>query len=463
VAVNPLQPYADITFDSPTGGPVGISGADPFTPRILSQAAWDMMNPDQQAGWLADFLTGADDEGGSDRDDSKSLNTFTENAQLDTSQVYSQSPPPKAPVGMGSQGQWVEQVQPPPSDLAGTAKPQEPLDPERQKQRERALFQEALPTIMTDLQDSVSRSLGWLDQAEFPDDKGEPPSLKEFYSRENLNPLKLLRSGGFDPNKSVEVPLQAGDRVADLPYVESTGMPTMDDFAGVGVPQAIDAGEPLVVTAPTEPKPDPGMDAAIRAIGMVSKPVLYGGATDNGADEAGLVRVVWGEDVPRMADMQLAYMGREASFKNARPGDLVGRIDDKGQRHLLGVYLKDGQFVATAGGQFAKRDKSEYADKLYSIRVGDKDKSQSGSNTQTRVSLDPREQPGTTGGQGSSAIVDREFEKRDEKKRQEKKKSENKKKSDKGGNRDKGSKYYGSEKKDSGNSSQKYSGIGATK
>lgn len=393
MATNPLTPYAELVAgdaDDSLTTPVGLTSGDPFNRPPLSQAAWDMMNPEQQAGYLAELLTSDPTSRGDSDDDEDSSGDFYEDVELDRSQVERGESPPIAPRAQLPDSEWRDQTKWPknrPSiDPDNTGDVHEfdtegRLSPEQERQRRRALADnERIDSLNRDiniLREDINNPASGRRRA--PRNGTIEPKWTGEREYESANPLsryvKKLRDAWNGEPKD-----EAPEPHTPVPPAPVGMIPSANDFAGVPATRAPKQVE--VITA------DDGTRAAVNAAAMIRKPIVPGGESFDGADVAGLARIAWGEEMPNLPEEQL-MTGRAVRLAEARPGDLVGRVDDAGRPHLLGVYLKDGEFVAEAGGQFAKRRESEYADRIFGVRVGERDRDRGRSGGRGGVDLSP--------------------------------------------------------------------------
>jgi cell wall-associated NlpC family hydrolase len=105
---------------------------------------------------------------------------------------------------------------------------------------------------------------------------------------------------------------------------------------------------------PLAPGPSVGEDIALRAISLLGKPYVWGGADLTGFDCSGLVRFIYdqvGIPVPRTAAAQFSA-ARPIELGGLKPGDLLF-FRTQGQRiSHVAIYTGEGRFVhAPRSGQ----------------------------------------------------------------------------------------------------------------
>ncbi|HEY7640290.1 MAG TPA: C40 family peptidase [Steroidobacteraceae bacterium] len=113
--------------------------------------------------------------------------------------------------------------------------------------------------------------------------------------------------------------------------------------------------QPAALIAPSPaPTPSVGDDIALRAISLLGKPYVWGGADLTGFDCSGLVRFIYdqvGIPVPRTAAEQFSAAKR-IDLDGLQPGDLLF-FRTQGQRiSHVAIYTGEGRFVhAPRSGQ----------------------------------------------------------------------------------------------------------------
>lgn len=399
MATNPFEPVFPIRLAERDGHPMaGATSVNPFIAGRLSQQSWDMMNPQQQADWVANLLTGGDDsDSGGSGGSSKSKGNFNDDSQLDQSQVAhggSGTAPLVSSVGQVPQSQtrdqstWPNNIPPINPSNSGTVHeftPEGRLTAQQIKQRDKSLAgnarMDARQSQIAALQAPVVAMRSGLTKEHIAphflssdSHLGAASSLAEVHAVSLDKYVKKLRTA-WNAN---EAEYEARQR--DMMSPPGTRAPTRA--------AAVRGAEPQVVTAPNADF-DRGTTAAMAAMGMIGQPVKFGQETAHGADEVGLSRIAWGSSMPNLQEAQLRT-GPHLALKQAQPGDLVGRVDSQGNQHVVGVYLKNNEFVAPAGGQFARRHADEYGDHLFAVRPGgtgpstDRGRASTGSSTTGR-------------------------------------------------------------------------------
>jgi cell wall-associated NlpC family hydrolase len=111
---------------------------------------------------------------------------------------------------------------------------------------------------------------------------------------------------------------------------------------------------PAIASSVPAPAPSVGDDIALRAIALLGKPYIWGGADLTGFDCSGLVRFIYdqvGIPVPRTAAEQYSAAKR-IELTGLKPGDLLF-FRTQGQRiSHVAIYTGEGRFVhAPRSGQ----------------------------------------------------------------------------------------------------------------
>jgi murein DD-endopeptidase len=112
--------------------------------------------------------------------------------------------------------------------------------------------------------------------------------------------------------------------------------------------------QPVVVAPPPAPVPSVGNEIAMRAISLLGRPYVWGGADLSGFDCSGLVRFIYdqvGIPVPRTAAEQYSA-ARPVELDVLKPGDLLF-FRTRGQRiSHVAIYTGEGRFIhAPRSGQ----------------------------------------------------------------------------------------------------------------
>ena len=104
---------------------------------------------------------------------------------------------------------------------------------------------------------------------------------------------------------------------------------------------------PATLRSSPAPKPSLGDDIALRAISLLGKPYVWGGADLTGFDCSGLVRFIYdqvGIPVPRTAAEQFSA-AKHVDLGGLKPGDLLFfRTQGKRISHVA-IYTGDGRFI----------------------------------------------------------------------------------------------------------------------
>jgi cell wall-associated NlpC family hydrolase len=112
--------------------------------------------------------------------------------------------------------------------------------------------------------------------------------------------------------------------------------------------------QPVVVAPPPAPLPSVGNEIAMRAISLLGRPYVWGGADLTGFDCSGLVRFIYdqvGIPVPRTAAEQFSA-AKPIQLTGLEPGDLLF-FRTHGQRiSHVAIYTGEGRFIhAPRSGQ----------------------------------------------------------------------------------------------------------------
>jgi murein DD-endopeptidase len=112
--------------------------------------------------------------------------------------------------------------------------------------------------------------------------------------------------------------------------------------------------QPVVVAPPPAPVPSVGNEIAMRAISLLGRPYVWGGADLTGFDCSGLVRFIYdqvGIPVPRTAAEQFSA-AKPIGLAVLEPGDLLF-FRTHGQRiSHVAIYTGEGRFIhAPRSGQ----------------------------------------------------------------------------------------------------------------
>jgi len=105
--------------------------------------------------------------------------------------------------------------------------------------------------------------------------------------------------------------------------------------------------QPVVVAPPPAPLPSVGNEIAIRAISLLGRPYVWGGADLTGFDCSGLVRFIYdqvGIPVPRTAAEQFSA-AKPIELAGLKPGDLLFfRTQGRRISHVA-IYTGEGRFI----------------------------------------------------------------------------------------------------------------------
>lgn len=454
MAVDPLTPYAEIDVRMPGVNEGDISSADPFAVRPMSQQLWQLWNPQPDPTKTTIVSSGGDDER---KDTARALGGGP---------VYGGVPLDLSPlpgVAVATQvadpaavAKWLEDTSA--SFGRATAK----VVAEGAQRLGDALGDD----VVGEARPKVGGVLGPLQKLR---DKIIPnvPQVTDAIDWYKEHAAKDPNVGRLPvPDYAIGLPSEvrradgslAGEK-AD-PVAVAGGIPTANDFAGVPArPRA---------TYWTDQPDGFGERVAHIAQQMIGQPVKYGGGDWTGADAPGLVAMAYENagaprgSMPRLGPEQVAQSDR-VNLKSLRPGDVVAvdrrSVAGRGVDHVA-IYVGNGEVVEAPERPTLPIRRRRLKDLLGDGKVtGHRIRKPEDSNVSLAQPSPQRQQ---------------ELEREKEQKRDDerKKSSSRKKRSSRSSSRRRtttrrsgssGSKYYGSDKKNTGNSSKKYSGIGATK
>lgn len=495
MAVDPLIPYADtVTTGVGDGSGNGaISTVDPFSLFPLSPQVWQEMDPQSQWNHIAEIVApGVDD----DDDEDEERGNFSPGARLDNTQIIdapSYQQPPR-----GQFDEWVQEQ----GSRPGTPKEkidtstdfdgvdESALSPEQKKQLaivkaqpikaqfdrlDRAVRGNAFPGYLFNPDNSPKKYVH-----DYPD--GLMGELAERADKlfglnddrpQQEKPVLVNEGDGFVGGAAKgEVIGVPGDSSAYSPTIERTG----DSPSGTPtslMPKAVDP-RPALRTAGkilgiydreperwTHVSDDP---SRVHSILQVARSMVDGSRSPENLIQAAYAAA--GIDLPDLPDFQTERADRVA-IKDLKPGDLV-RWDGPYAEPKIGLYVDNGKVIEKGFGE-----------KRASVRdVSSMDKgsttayrmpSRSSSSTVTLSSSQRRVVNNAVSAvvkaiSGIFSDISRTPSKSSSGSSSSKSSSgssSSRSGSSSGGSSSKS--YYGSEKKNTGNSSQKYSGIGATK
>lgn len=477
----------------------------------LTQMTWDTMVPQQQRDWLANLLTGGGDD---------SKGNFNDDADLDDSQVERGQSLPIAPRAQFPDSSWRRDVSyegsrdipaegfqdeksvPGPrgkTTVDGTVFTRHPGDGELTETEQQAV--EAVGEEVESDKSLLQKAVGvfrdnkgivdfWRKNAaegnpNIPDPTGDPFPLgtatEPLPTTEGTPQTVVADEQPARPSRPDEPDWMGLYGIEDTPIgAGSRGL--VPDFASDRGQFDYVSDDPDVVRAM--------MQAAEESLGSR---YVWGGQRPGEFDCSGLIRYVY--DKAGVGDLLQGRIvgdemasGKRVPLKELRPGDLVawdtgylGATGVKGDH--IALYVGNGLVVAAdntrTGVRLRPLSQDFNPNQMWGVRVPLARKSSttsspsgsSSSSSRSSVSLSRTPSPfaraGTTGGQGSSAIADREIAERNSKSSgsssSSKSSSGSSKSSSGSSGSGSGSKYYGSDQKNTGNSSKKYSGIGATK
>lgn len=516
---NPLIPFTDRVGPSGGNSTVStdtgvVSTPDPMA-GPMSQFAWDTMYPQQQADWLANLLTG----GGSD--DDRDGGGFREDSDLDDSQVIGGAPLPIAPRAQFPNSEWRKDV----SYEGSRDIPDEGFQDEKSvpgKRGKTTVNGEVFTRHPGDgeLTESEMQAVEAVEE-ELDSDKGLlQRAVDTFRNNKGIVDFWRKNAAKGDPN----IPDPEGEpwvlTDTTAPYTEGTPESVTPEQrpARPKLPSEPDwMAEYGILDAPTGAGsrgliPDIANDRGqfdyvsddpevVRAMMRAAEESLgsryvWGGERPGSFDCSGLIRYVY--DKAGVGDLLRGRIvgdemssGKRVPLKELRPGDLVawdtGYLGATGARgDHIALYVGNGLVVAAdntrTGVRLRPLSQDFNPNQMWGVRVplarkgtttstsSSSSRSSSSSSSRSSVSLSRTPSPfaraGTTGGQGSSAIADREIAERNSKSSgssSSKPSSGSSRSSSGSSGSGSGSRYYGSDQKNTGNSSKKYSGIGATK
>lgn len=503
-----VGPSSGGTLSTPTDA---VSTPDPTMP--LTQMTWDTMVPQQQRDWLANLLTGGGDD---------SKGNFNDDADLDDSQVERGQSLPIAPRAQFPDSSWRRDV----SYEGSRDIPAEGFQDERSVPGARGKTT-VDGTVFTrhpgdgELTEAEQQAVETVVEEELDSDKGLlQRAVDTFRNNKGIVDFWRKNAAKGDPN----IPDPEGEpwvlTDTTAPYTEGTPESVTPEQrpARPKLPSEPDwMAEYGILDAPTGAGsrgliPDIANDRGqfdyvsddpevVRAMMRAAEESLgsryvWGGERPGSFDCSGLIRYVY--DKAGVGDLLRGRIvgdemssGKRVPLKELRPGDLVawdtGYLGATGARgDHIALYVGNGLVVAAdntrTGVRLRPLSQDFNPNQMWGVRVplarkgtttstsSSSSRSSSSSSSRSSVSLSRTPSPfaraGTTGGQGSSAIADREIAERNSKSSgssSSKPSSGSSRSSSGSSGSGSGSRYYGSDQKNTGNSSKKYSGIGATK